>query len=651
MNRLLAILAPRGDNPELLRAQMDAFSRQIPLLYLTLLVTMLSLAATFVGRAPDYLTIYIPAFLTIVCCGRVVMWWRTRVDHTDDAAAARRLRGVVYLSFVLGLVFAGWSLALFPYGDAYRQAHVAFFMGITVISCIFCLMHVRGAAFTVTAVVVVPFAVFFGTTGHPVFVAMAVNVILVAAAMIYILLVNYRTFSDMIESRKELMAKQVETQRLSDENLRLANIDSLTDLPNRRQFFARLDEKLDAARKHPSVRFAVGLIDLDGFKPVNDLYGHAVGDKVLVEVGRRLAAFADDEVFLARLGGDEFGFLLADPGSDEQLLAFGQQICAALELQFEMPEATARLSASVGLAVHNSGRNAPGQLMELADYAMYQAKQHERGKPVLFSEGLEVQLRRMTQLDQELRRADLEAELWQEYQPVVDAESGEITTFEALARWTTPTLGTVSPAAFIPVAERSDLIGKITPILLEHALQAVSGWPRHIKMSFNLSVRDISSRASLLKLVGQIEKSGVEPSRIILEITETALMRDFEMAVDALELLKRLGVQIALDDFGTGYSSLGYVHRLPLDKIKIDRSFLTNIESDPVSLSIVKTIIDLSRNLGLKCTAEGIETEAQVAILKSLGCQSMQGYFFSRPISLDHANRLIAGTTPAVHQL
>jgi len=650
MDRLLAVLAPRRDNPELLRAQMDAFSRQIPLLYLTLLVSMLTLAATFLGRAPDYLTIYIPAILTAICCGRIVMWWRTHADHTDDEAAARRLRGVVYLAFVLGIAFAGWSLALFPYGDEYRQAHVAFFMGITVISCIFCLMHVRAAAFTVTAVVVAPFAVFFGTSGNPVFLAMSVNVILVTTAMIYILLVNYRTFAAMIESRKELIAKQAETQRLSDENLRLANIDSLTDLPNRRQFFARLDQKLDAARQSTDISFAVGLIDLDGFKPVNDLYGHAVGDKVLVEVGHRLAQFTDNQMFVARLGGDEFGFMLEYSGSEDQLLEFGRQICAALELQFEMPEATARLSASVGLAVHNSGRNAPGQLMELADYAMYQAKQHERGQPVLFSEGLEVQLRRVTQLDQELRRAHLEEELWQEYQPVVDAESGEITAFEALARWTTPTLGTVSPAAFIPVAERSDLIGKITPILLERALQAVSGWPRHIKISFNLSVRDISSRTSLLKLVRQIEKSGVEPSRIILEITETALMRDFEMAVDALQLLKRLGVQIALDDFGTGYSSLGYVHRLPLDTIKIDRSFLANIESDPVSLSIVKTIIDLSRNLGLKCIAEGIETEAQVAILRMLGCQAMQGYYFSRPVSLDQACGLLSETSSAVHR-
>ena len=642
MNRLLAMFAPRRDNPELLRAQMEAFSRQIPLLYLTLLVSMLTLAATFLGRAPDYLTIYIPAGLAAVCCGRVIMWWRTRADSVDGEAARRRLRGVVYLAFVLGAGFAGWSLALFPYGDEYRQAHVAFFMGITVISCIFCLMHVRAAAFTVTAVVVVPFAIFFGGSGNPVLMAMAVNVLLVTTAMIYILLVNYRTFADMIESRKELLAKQAETQRLSDENLRLANIDSLTHLPNRRQFFARLDQKLAAARRNPELSFAVGLIDLDGFKPVNDLYGHAVGDKVLVEVGRRLAQFVDDRVFVARLGGDEFGFLFEETVSDDQLLELGRQFCAALELQYEMPEATARLSASVGLAVHTAVRGGPGQLMELADYAMYQAKQNERGQPVLFSEGLEVQMRKLTQLEQELRRSHLEEELWLEYQPVVDSESGEIIAFEALARWSTPNLGAVSPAAFIPVAERSDMIGKITPILLGRALEAVASWPSHIKISFNLSVRDISSRTSLLKLVSQIESSGVEPSRIILEITETALMRDFEMAVEALELLKRLGVQIALDDFGTGYSSLGYVHRLPLDKIKIDRSFLANIETNPVSLSIVKTVIDLSRNLGLKCIAEGIETEAQGAILKTLGCQAMQGYYFGRPVSLDQAHALLS---------
>lgn len=637
MKQLFDMLAVRRDNPELLRAQLDAFSRQIPLLYLTLLVSMIAIATTFVGHAPDYLTIYVPAALTAFCLGRLVMWWRTRAEIVDGDKAARRLRSVVYLAFVLGVAFATWSLALYPYGDAYRQTYVAFFMGITVISCIFCLMHVPAAALMVTAVVMALFAGFFGAVGNPVFAAITVNVILVSTAMIYILFVNYRTFAAMIQSRKELIAKQLETQLLSDENLRLANMDSLTDLPNRRQFFARLEKRMDDAGENDEKGFAVGLVDLDGFKPINDLFGHAVGDKVLMEVGQRLRAFTGENVFVARLGGDEFGLLIEGAIAEDELVALGERICASLALPYEMPEATAKLSGSLGLAVNACSGDGFAHLVERADYALYKAKQSHRGGVVVFSEGLETQLRETIRIEQELRRANLDEELFLVFQPLMEAGSWKIVAFEALARWSSPVLGIVPPATFITIAERSDLINTITQVLLGKALEAAASWPSHIRVSFNLSARDITSRTSLLRLMSVIDQSGVDPSRITLEITETAVMHDFDLAVESLELLKRLGVEIALDDFGTGYSSLGYVHRLPLDRIKVDRSFLTNIEAMPVSLSIVKTIIDLANNLGLDSVVEGLETQQQVDIVRSLGCKAMQGYFFSPPVSLEHA--------------
>lgn len=628
------LLSLQRDNPELLRAQLAAFSRQIPLLYATLLISTLAVAATHYGHAPAHLTVYIPAVLAATCLWRVILWWRTRAETTDDEAAYRRVRSVVVLGFVLGVGFAGWSFALFPYGDAYRQGHVAFYMAITVIGCIFCLMHVRLAAFTVTAVVVVPYALFFLSSGNPVFVSIAVNVVIVAIAMIYILLTNYRTFAAMVASRKELIVKQEETQRLSDENMRLANLDSLTDLPNRRQFFTRLQHHAQGA----TGAFSVGLLDLDGFKPVNDLFGHAVGDKVLIEVGRRLDSFASTHVFVARLGGDEFGLLVDGDNSGEALMDLGRAICANLERPFEMPEATAKLSGSIGFAQYRPGGPTPAHIIERADYALYHAKQNQRGAAVIFSEGLESELLEINRIEQELRRSDLENDLSLVFQPVVDIMQGQVQAFEALARWTTPTLGSVPPGIFIPIAERTETINRITAILLGKALEAAKSWPPHVRITFNLSVRDISSKTSLLRLVSLIEKSGLPANRLILEITETALMRDFDMGVEALTLLKRLGLEIALDDFGTGHSSLGYVHRLPLDRIKVDRSFVANIETNDVSRSIVKTIIDLCNNLGLKCIVEGLETREQVEILRSFGCRGMQGYYFGKPVPLEETH-------------
>jgi diguanylate cyclase (GGDEF)-like protein len=640
VQQILRSLSLQKDDPDLLKAQLAVFSRQIPLLYSTLLVNFVAVAATHYPVTPAWLSVYVPAVLCAICIGRVLMWWRTRVEEFNEEAAYRRVRSVVVLAVVLGTCFVAWSFALFPYGDAYQQGHVAFFMAITVIGCIFCLMHVRLAAFCLTAIVVLPFAVFFASRGNPVFLALAINLVFVALAMTIILLTNYRTFAAMVTSRRELIAKQEETQRLSDENLRLANMDSLTDLPNRRQFFARLNDQFAEARSQPNA-FAIGLIDLDGFKPVNDLFGHAVGDKVLVQVGRRLAVLAGEDAFIARLGGDEFGVILKGEVSEARLARFGDAVCQSLELSYEMPEATAKLSSSIGFAVYPGGDFDPEQLMEHADYALYNAKTNNRGQSIVFSQGLATELRNINLIEQELRGSVLERDLSVVYQPIVDVMANRIVAFEALARWSTPALGSVPPDVFIKVAERTDMINKLTATLLRKSLAAAAGWPENVGISFNLSIRDISSKASLLRIVSIIESSGVATSRITLEITETALMRDFEQAAEVLAMLKRIGVRIALDDFGTGYSSLGYVHRLPLDKIKIDRSFVANIQSDMVSQSIVKTVMDLCGNLGLGCIVEGMESQEQVDVLRSFGCRTMQGYFFGKPMSALAASSML----------
>lgn len=610
------------DNPELLKAQYRAFSRQLPLMYFILLTNTWALAVSHLTVAPHWLTVYCPAGFTSLCGIRVIGWYRSRSVVPTAEIAFRALTQTNRLTSVLTIAFSAWALALCPYGDLLARAHVAFYMAITVIACIFSLMHLRSAAFTVAICANIVFIAFFGSSGNIVFMAMAVNALLVTIAMMFILETNYRNFARMVDGRTSLKA-------LSNENFRLANLDSLTGLPNRRQFFAQLDEEFEAAQAQ-GYRLAVGVLDLDGFKPVNDIYGHAVGDKLLMAVGKRLTE-ACGEVHLARLGGDEFA-LIVKQLDDEALLKLGEEICTALRKTFELTGATVQISGSVGFTVFPELAGDAIELFEQADYALYHSKRISRGSAVLFSAKHQDEIHRDGRIEYALRMADLDKELSVVFQPVVDARNDKVIAFEALARWNSTSLGDVSPGHFVPVAERAGIINRLTRVLLEKALAATARWPDDIRLSFNLSNHDISSPEGVIRIMGIILKSGVEPGRIDFEITETAIMRDFEQAQSAVTTLKTFGCGVSLDDFGTGYSSLSQLHALPLSKIKIDRSFVTQLHERPASYKIVKSLIALSRDMGLGCVIEGVETSEELAALMHLGGFEIQGYYYSRPL-------------------
>jgi len=631
LRSLVSWLAPPSNDGHLAEYQLAAFSKQLPVLYCILMITAVALAATHAHSTPAILTLGVPALLCGVCIARVVFWRRSSRLTVTGAQAVKRLQATVPLVVVLGTCFTLWALCLYPYGDAYEKCHVAFFMSITVISCIFCLMHLRTAALLLTGIVVVPFSIFFVMTGQTVLIAIALNLLLATGGMIFILLRNYNDFTTMVLSQRELLARQAEMQRLNDENFRLANVDGLTKLPNRRSFLAQLDRTLRDACAH-GTRFAVALVDLDGFKGVNDVHGHAAGDRLLTEVGERLARIAGPVVFLARLGGDEFGVILSGDPSDADISAFGTRLCALLQGPYLEPDIVADVGGSAGLVAYPGGARTAEQLFERADYALYHAKQHHTGDAVMFSHAHETMIRDSSRLEQALRLADLDHEMSLAFQPIVDAARGRTIGFEALARWTSPELGPVGPGIFIPIAERTQMIGRITETLLVKALAAAATWPDRYRISINLSALDLSSPVTVAAVRRIVGAADVAPSRIDIEITETAVMRDFAQASDALASLRALGVHISLDDFGTGFSSLSHVHRLRLDKIKIDRSFVADINTGQASCDIVKTIVDLCRNLDLECIVEGVETEAQRRRLMGLGCRLMQGYYFSRPI-------------------
>lgn len=631
LKTVAGIFAIRRDRPELLIAQATAFSRQVPMMYLVVLVNAIALAVTHFQSAPRVLTLGGPTALMLACGWRMLGWWRLRRNGMDAGRAARMLGGTLVAASVLSIAFTGWSLALYPYGDAYQQSHVAFYMAITVIACIFCLMHLRAAALVVTLVVMGSMTVFFGLSGNPVFQAISVNLVVVAAVMIVILLIHYKEFADLVESRTALIEKAQQAQLLSDENNRLANLDSLTGLPNRRRFFTELEAHVTRARRHDRT-LVVGVIDLDGFKPINDAFGHATGDRLLTEVGRRLQAFGSPPMFAARLGGDEFGLIIDAPLSPAALRTLGRDLCELLRAPYRLPGVTAQIAGSIGFCPFPAGGQTSEHLFERADYALYHAKQNLKGSAVVFDERHEADIRELGRVEQALRRADLDAEMHIHFQPIIDTGAKRTIAFEALARWSSPELGDVPPAVFINAAERSGQITEITRVLVAKALRAVNTWPMDMRVSINLSARDIASMETVARIVDIVLESQVAPHRIDFEITETAIVCDFDQARAALMTFHALGVHTALDDFGTGHSSLSHVRLLPLDKLKIDASFISDIEHHAASEDIVKTVLQLCRNLRIDCIVEGVETQDQLDKVASLGGVVMQGYHFARPM-------------------
>ena len=540
-----------------------------------------------------WLSMIVPAVLTAVTGLRTFWWLRQRRIVRNDADIMRNLRLTNWIAAPIAAGFTAWSFALYPYGDPFAKSQVAFYMAVTVIGCIFSLMHLRSAALIVTLVVDVPYVLFFLATGEPTLKAIAVNNLLVSGAMVTVLFIYYRDFADLVASRKSLLAQQAATQALSDENFRLANLDSLTELPNRRRFFAELSSAFaDAERRH--VRVAVGIIDLDGFKPINDNYGHSVGDRVLIEAGRRVRevceGFGPQRVEFARLGGDEFGLVVCGDPDDEDLMRLGERIGDQVKLPYQVDTAHTGLSCSIGFALFPQSATTAEALYECADYSLYHAKRHLRGRTVIFSSELEAEIRSRGVIENLLRTADFSTEMDLVFQPIVDAMSEHTAGFEVLARWHSSRLGLVSPADFIPAAERIGLIRPLTQALLVRALAMAKTWPDHIRLSFNLSAHDVCSAEGILPLITIIEKSGLPPHRIDFEITETAVTFDFVRAQQSIAALKAMGCGISLDDFGTGYSSLSHVHRLPLDKIKVDRSFVADINDNPVSHKIIKSL-------------------------------------------------------------
>jgi Amt family ammonium transporter len=435
----------------------------------------------------------------------------------------------------------------------------------------------------------------------------------------------------------------IDRKRTEVQLAHLAVHDHLTGLPNRSVFDERLDHALQRRRDGQGV--AVLFIDLDGFKRLNDSFGHCAGDDVLREAGVRIQAAIRPHDTVARLGGDEFTVLCEDVQGDRGALAIGRRITEELARPLMIDGHEIVLRASIGVVLAGPGRVTAEELLQQSDDAMYRAKARGAGVPQLYAPGRpRERAGHELQVESALRRA-IPDELVAHYQPVVAFNGGRLVGVEALVRWEHPSRGLVLPDDFISVAEQSGLIVALGEwMLLESCRQAVAwdGPP----VSVNVSGRQVAEGSLVASVARALEESALAPARLQLELTETVLMDDIDGHVALMRELKELGVSLALDDFGTGYSSLSYLHRFPIDRIKIDRSFVGGLPDSRTSLAIVSAVLSFARALDIEVVAEGVETQAHVDALRDLGCDFGQGFFFHRPVEAAQIGALLAGSIP-----
>jgi diguanylate cyclase (GGDEF)-like protein/PAS domain S-box-containing protein len=426
--------------------------------------------------------------------------------------------------------------------------------------------------------------------------------------------------------------------------------DALTGLPNRALFMDHLKLAIARAKRNPEQMFAVLYLDLDRFKVINDSLGHMIGDQLLVAIARRLEACLRPGDTVARLGGDEFVVLIEDIKAENEAIYVAERVQKELRLPLTLSGREVFTTVSIGIAHSSPNYQHAEDILRDADTAMYRAKSAGKARHEIFDTAMHARAMNLLQLETDLRRAVEREEFFIQYQPIVDLDNFHLRGFEALVRWRHPERGFVSPIDFIPVAEETGLIVQIGEFVLRESCKQMQRWQKlfpsdpPLFISVNLSGRQFAQHDLINEVAYILNETKIDPHSLKLEITESVVMENIETATEMLRQLRALGVQLSIDDFGTGYSSLSYLHRFPIDTLKIDRSFVTAMSDNNENTEIVRTIVMLAQNLGMDVVAEGVETNEQLALLRKLGCENGQGYFFSKPVHTDGAEKIISDT-------
>jgi diguanylate cyclase (GGDEF)-like protein len=451
---------------------------------------------------------------------------------------------------------------------------------------------------------------------------------------------------DLVQANQQLRGEMEQRERSQATIAHLAHHDALTGLGNRLLFDKQLSEAVLHRKRHGG-DLAVLLIDLDGFKTINDTLGHGTGDSVLKHLASRLRKTIRESDKIGRLGGDEFVIVQFGDTQPEEATALAARLLEVIKTPFSIDNQNLVIGASIGIAIAGGDYQDADQLLRAADLAMYRAKADGRGRFRFFEPDFDRQVQERRDLEVALREAVDRDALDILYQPLVNLQTNRISGFEALSRWEDPQRGFVPPSTFIPLAEEVGLIDIIGERVLKRACAEAASWPDQITVAVNLSPAQFQSGYLLAAVKDALAASGLAPSRLELEITESVFLQDNESNLVLLGHLGDLGVKISMDDFGTGYSSLGYLRSFPFDKIKIDRSFICDLATSQSSVAIVQAVCSLARSFGASTTAEGVETDAQLMRIRAEGCTEVQGHIFSRPLPAREIPALLARLLPA----
>ena len=561
--------------------------------------------------------VHLWAFALITSC--MFLYLRRRsaaVAPKPKTASPRVIRRSAVYALVIGIL---WALApiLFFEQSSY-QAQLVIICLCTGMVCggAFALATIPIASIAFTSPIVVGFAIAVLQMQQPIY-------LLVAALTLVYSFVLVRAVATHTLQLVQRVIAQLESEQA-------AHTDSLTNLPNRVAFREGVTAALSRLTRYGE-GFGLLYIDIDDFKSVNDRFGHAAGDQLLIQAADRMKACTRDVDLVARLSGDEFAIIAASVKEPGQVLVVAERLVRAFSSPFFIAGEKVTSRISVGIAIAPSDGIDTETLLKKADMALYSSKRDRRGLFQFFQPQLDELAQQKRAMEKELRQAIANGELEIAYQPFIRLSDAQVSGFEALVRWNHPERGPISPAEFIPISENTGLIQEIGEFVLGESLRTAAKWPDHLRVAVNFSPMQLRSMSIVALISGLLRDSGVAPSRLEVEITESAAIVENDLAISILKAIRALGVRVALDDFGTGYSSLNYLRKLPLDRIKLDRAFTSDMVEHPDCASIVKAVITLAYDLGLAVTAEGVETEEQRNFLTGIGCEEAQGYLIARP--------------------
>lgn len=621
---------------DLLEERYRSLRRQVPVIYLVLLVSLFGLQVSTTGRLEIGLNP--PTAVLAIAALRVGLWWGRREDSVTHAQMNRRLTQALVLTSSLCVGLFLWCLFLFNAHPA-EASSVFLFASLIAIGAAHGLSSVPGLASIPLIVLALPVSLVAFFSNEPKSMGAAAALSVVALLVLRQLRTHNRQFTDLVRSRSAFLRERENAESARLEALHAAATDFLTGLPNRRAFI----EALEAQAAGSGEPYAIAIVDVDRFKPINDTLGHAAGDELLRIIGSRLRESSGERATVARLGGDEFAILLPGASAPAVVTDWGEQLLQHLNRPALVRDRQLNVSASCGMAIFQPfSAETVRAILSRADTALYHAKSDPSRKLAMFDASMEAPHLRRAQIERALRQCDPCTDITIVLQPIVDLHNGRILAHEALARWRDPDLGEIPPSEFVPIAEQLNLIQGLNEELLNRSLREVRNWPDGIRLSFNLSAIQLASGDTAEKVLAALQTAKVAPDRLQVEVTETALLADFATARSNLSRLRSEGVLVVLDDFGAGYSSISYLREIEFDQIKLDGSLVTTAQQCQERLRLLGAVVGLCRALRLEPVAEHIETPEQLRILTTLGCRLGQGFGLHVPVEPEAVHGLTA---------